>query len=286
MSEPWSNRDVLNAVSPIFPVSRILGIIPYSSEFNVSNSWLGYSIVFHIILLVFSITQKAAMLSSVSKCDIYSILKDFQIVLNYITVIAQLLRITFKRNALASIMRTVMEIDSFWVVYTKTYGRFYYLLGISLLWIPPCAFVLFNDAVPSEEKFNTFTLKLILSVFYSVTILLCSLLEIMRCHLVSLTEQLKPEKLALFALIETHDTIVRLASAVNDFFSWQILWICIRSSVTFVLDIFMLLKVVSSSPISDSYIQLILATTRILWDFLVLFLLSASCSRTSEEVNL
>ncbi|KAF6212742.1 hypothetical protein GE061_010450 [Apolygus lucorum] len=270
-----SSRDVAAALSPLFPISRFLGILPYSDAFDFSNGWLVYSLSLHFILLGVNIFHKIylAVTLGFSGYNRYRFLQDFEIILNYVTVITHLIQLTFKKQNLGSILRKTAEIDTFWVIYTKHFARNYFIGGA--LWL----------VVPLTLEFNNLEQVVSLTIFFTIVMVLCSFLEVLRCHLKCIVEQLQPDKVHLANLIETHNTIVRLAAAINELFSWQILWICIRCSVTFVIDIFMLLKIVSTTDLKETYIEFIMSTSSSLWDFLVLFLLSSSCSKTSEHIN-
>lgn len=280
---------LLEKVSPLFPIARLCGVLPYSDEFSLSESWFKYSILlvssvvvgvngFRAVYLVYSASD---FLNEGFNTALYII----QSLLNDVCLISHVIQLLFQRDKLRTILERLKTLDTIWLKYTTIFSK--RLTGFGLLWVAISQIAILVTDSTTYEKMIRFTYSTTYVFFYMIVMEFCCCLELVRNHLTALTIDLSPVESKLQNKIFSHYDLLKLGKKINDFFSLQLLIICMRCSINIVCQIFFLLQFLKNSKWG---VEMILVLAFLVGDcfmeLLILLCIAASCSETSAKVSL
>ncbi|KAK9504848.1 hypothetical protein O3M35_009026 [Rhynocoris fuscipes] len=277
---------LLDKVSPLFPLARLTGVLPYSDELNFSEKWFKYSLL-SITTIVASVNAFRAVYLIYSSNNFLNegfntILYIFQSSLNDICLITHLIQLIFRRNILKKVFKQLKSFDTIWSTYTSVFSK--KLTGFGLLWVALSqAAILITDST-TYEKLVRVTYSTTYITFYTIVMTFCCLLELVRNHFITLTKEIKPIDTQLHRQISMHYSLIQLAYNINKLFSLQLLITCMRCSINFICQMFFFLQFLRNN---DWAVDMVLALTFLIGDcimeLIILFCIAASCSETSAK---
>lgn len=279
------NAIKISNYSHLFYISSFFGLFPCRG-FSVSKGWTVYSFVVIVSTLVVSISIKTTLFT-----DIYNLstvlLLGMRIFTDNLCIFSHLLALIFKKKNLKIILTLMRKHYPYNFKISNSRSRLFGLLSVLNTSITCCVYTFCHPHIPLKMHFlGNWSIEVPFFYTLFITLQVLFLLDLVRENLQHLTATLTSNKNLLLNQVNFHIDLIVLFDHINEFYSWQVLTLCIRITANLVMSSY--LALLPKEP-GHTYFQNV---CRIMYrlggsfrELITLYFISSICSDTQEQVT-